>query len=451
MMIIHKFLNLNNSEKIIIFKALVLLGIVRILLWILPFSIMKRFINRFDIISDRNTSKFSKEKLIWAIQTMSIYIPKTNCLTLALGAKILLYMYNYSSNIQIGVSRTDFKLEAHAWLESDNVIILGESNREYTPILNMGDKLSMSSITGILYRDRRLINQETILKMNNSLSHRGPDGSAFWNIGSVAIGHQMLYTTKESLHEILPFYDDKTDLAITADARIDNRHDLAIELDIVDDENISDSYFILKSYEKWGELCPKHLLGDFAFAIWDNNENKLFCARDHMGVKPFYYYLNENIFIFSTEIKALFTLSEVPKELNEKKLALYLNRDILDKELTFYKDIKSLPGAHKLIITSENFVNEIYWKLDPNFNLKMDTEEDYANAFRELFAEAVKCRLRSHYPIGFELSGGLDSSSIVCMAKKILRGEDENLRLILFQGSMMKFLNLMKVFTYKKL
>ena len=242
----------------------------------------------------------------------------------------------------------------------------------------------------------------------------------------------MLYTTRESFHEILPFYDDKTDLAITADARIDNRKDLAIELNIGNNEDISDSYFILKSYEKWGENCPKHLLGDFVFAIWDNNENKLFCARDHMGVKPFYYYLNKNIFIFSTEIKALFTLSEVPRDLNEKKLALYLNRDILDKELTFYKDIKSLPGAYSLKITRENVEKEIYWKLDPNLTLKMDTEEDYANAFREIFSEAVKCRLRSHYPIGFELSGGLDSSSIVCMAKKILKKTDKNLKINTF-------------------
>jgi asparagine synthase (glutamine-hydrolysing) len=290
----------------------------------------------------------------------------------------------------------------------------------------------MSSITGILYRDGRSINPEIIKKMNDCLSHRGPDGSALWNNETVAFGHQMLYTTKESLHEILPFYDIKTDLTITADARIDNRNDLAIELDIEDNEKISDSYFILKSYEKWGENCPKHLLGDFVFVIWDNNENKLFCARDHMGVKPFYYYLNKNIFVFSTEIKALFRLSEVPKELNEKKLALYLNRDILDKENTFYKDIKSLPGAHSLIITSKELKKEIYWKLDPSLNIEMNSEEEYANTFREIFAEAVRCRLRSYYPIGFELSGGLDSSSIVCIAKKILTRQDENLEINTF-------------------
>ena len=138
-MIVHKFLNLNISEKILIFKALILLWIVRILLWVFPFSIINRFIDKFDTISHENNSKFSKEKLIWAIQSMSIYTPQATCLTCALGAKILLYMYDYSSHIKIGVSRIDLEFEAHAWLESDNEIILGESKKEYTPILNMGD------------------------------------------------------------------------------------------------------------------------------------------------------------------------------------------------------------------------------------------------------------------------------------------------------------------------
>jgi hypothetical protein len=140
MMMIHKFLNLNSSEKIILFKALILLWIVRILLTILPFSIIKKFIDKVDEDPQEPNSKFSKEKLIWAIQVMSDYTPKTTCLTRALGAKILLNMYHYPSNIQIGVSKTANKFEAHAWLESDHEIILGGSEKEYIKLLNMGDK-----------------------------------------------------------------------------------------------------------------------------------------------------------------------------------------------------------------------------------------------------------------------------------------------------------------------
>ncbi len=163
----------------------------------------------------------------------------------------------------------------------------------------------------------------------------------------------MLFTTSESLHENLPYHDQDTGLIITADARIDNRHELALELKIENNEFISDSYFILKSYEKWGENCPKYLLGDFAFTIWDENKKKLFCARDHMGVKPFYYYQNDEIFIFGTEIKTILTLDEIHNKINNKKVALYLS-NIRSDNLTFFENIFSLNPAEFVVIDSKN-------------------------------------------------------------------------------------------------
>ncbi len=278
----------------------------------------------------------------------------------------------------------------------------------------------MSAMTGIFYRDGRKVDPELIKKMNDRLSHRGPDGSAVWVDGSVALGHQMLWTTPESLHEKLPFHDEKAGLVITADARIDNRNELSEELDIEDKEDVSDSYFILKAYEKWGEECPEYLLGDFAFAIWDENEEKLFCARDHMGVKPFYYYLDEEMFVFGTEIKALFCVPNVLCELNEKRIALFLMiNDFFEKESTFYENVKSLTAAHSLKLTKNGSRIKRYWKLDPESQIVMGSDEDYASAFLEIFTEAVRCRLRRHGPVGVMLSGGLDSSSVTCTARKI--------------------------------
>ena len=146
----------------------------------------------------------------------------------------------------------------------------------------------MSAITGIFYRDSRTVKPELIKKMNNRFSHRGPDGSAIWHDRPIALGHQMLWTTRNLCMRNYHFMTQKG-LVITADARIDNRKELSKKLDIENIEEISDSYFILKSYEKWGEKCPEYLLGDFAFVIWDENKRTLFCARDHMGIKPFYY------------------------------------------------------------------------------------------------------------------------------------------------------------------
>ena len=280
----------------------------------------------------------------------------------------------------------------------------------------------MSAITGILHRDGRPVKHDQIKKMNDLLSHRGPDGSKIWCEGSVAMGHQMLCTTPESLHEILPFEED--DLVITADARIDNRTELSKKLDIINKEEISDSYFILKAYQKWGENCSKELLGDFALVIWDKNNEKLFCARDHMGVKPFYYYLSDNAFFFATELKSILCNAEVGNKLNELKVAHHLIPIITDKELTFYEDIHRLPAAHNLTIKKNNFRKIKYWELDPDLKILLDSEEEYYEKFRQIFAEAIRCRIRSNHKLGFELSGGIDSSSVVGMAKKVLKAKN---------------------------
>ncbi|UTB33130.1 MAG: asparagine synthase-related protein [Methanobacterium sp. ERen5] len=277
----------------------------------------------------------------------------------------------------------------------------------------------MSAISGIFYRDGRSVKFEEINNLNDSMSHRGPDKSSIWIDQSVALGHQMMCTTEESLHEKLPFYDEKSGLVITADARLDNRLELADLLNIKDSKNLSDSYYILKSYEKWGENCPKYLLGDFVFVVYDKYNETIFCARDPMGIKVFYYYLSLEKFIFATEIKAILNTKSIPLELNEERIAFYL-MDINDNKSTFYKDIHVFSPATSFTIDKNKIKKEIYWKLDPKFSIILDSEDEYIAQFRELFYQAVECRLRSIRPIGFELSGGLDSSSVVCMSKKIL-------------------------------
>lgn len=259
--------------------------------------------------------------------------------------------------------------------------------------------------------------------MNNRLSHRGPDGSSVWFAGSIALGQQMLETTPESIHEKLPYYDSKSGLVITADARIDNRQELSVELDVEDKVDVSDSDFILKAYEKWGENCPEYLLGDFVFAIWDENHEKLFCARDHMGVKQLYYYLDQDIFVFATEIKALFSVPDVPRTVNEKKIAFFL-MTIKDCKSTFYENIFSFEPANSISIEKNKFTKREYWKLNSELEITLDSEEEYIDRYRDLFQEAVNCRLRSAYPIGFQLSGGLDSSSVLCMAKEICKNKN---------------------------
>lgn len=280
----------------------------------------------------------------------------------------------------------------------------------------------MSGIAGINYLNQQPIEREKLARMVDILKHRGGDGVNIWHQGSIGLGHQMLWTTPESLREKLPAAQGK--LAITADARLDNREELIPALGLADypTENITDSDLILAAYEKWGELCPERLLGDFAFGIWDGRNHSLFCARDYFGVKPFYYYHHPGkLFTFASEIKALLCLGEVPRRLNEVRIGDYLEVMLEDKAITFYQDILRLPPAHSLTVSLTGIKLREYWSLDPQYELKLNSDQEYAEAYLEVFTKAVRCRLRSAFPIGSALSGGLDSSSIVCIAREHLQ------------------------------
>jgi len=257
--------------------------------------------------------------------------------------------------------------------------------------------------------------------MDAALAHRGPDGLT-WCGGAVGLGHRMLHTTPESLHETLPLRHPAGHLVLTADARIDNRDELIPALAIRRPfAEITDSDLILAAYEKWGERCPEKLLGDFAFVIWDTHLRHLFCARDHYGVKPFYYvHLPGQLFAFSSEIESLFHLPEVPRKINEIAIADHLMSLYEDKAITPYQGVFRLPSAQNMVVRDAEIRLHTWWSLDPSRELSMPSDGAYAEAFRDLFTETVRCRLRSAFPVGSLLSGGLDSSSVVCTARHIL-------------------------------
>lgn len=279
----------------------------------------------------------------------------------------------------------------------------------------------MSAIVGIYHLDGRPVDRTDLERMTATLIHRGPDGAGVWHEGAIGLGHRMLWTTPESLEEKLPLVSKAGDLALSADARIDNRDELIGSLGLVDRApgGIADSELILAAYEKWGEHCPEQLLGDFAFTIWDRRRQRLFCARDPMGVKPFYYYQSSRSFVFASEIKALLCLREVPRRLNEVRVADHLVESFADRTSTFYRDIFRLPAGHSVTIDPRGKQVRPYWAFDPTRELRLRSNEEYAEAFRGLFTEAVRCRLRSAFPVGSALSGGLDSSSIVCTARNL--------------------------------
>lgn len=281
----------------------------------------------------------------------------------------------------------------------------------------------MSGIVGVYNLDGRPVERTDVERMADSIAHRGPDGSGIWTDGAIGLGHRMLWTTPESLHEKLPLTNNTGDLTITADARIDNRIELisALNSDGHPPETITDSELILAAYEKWGEQCPEKLLGDFSFAIWDKRKQKIFCARDPIGIKPFYYYFNGKKFRWSSEPKAILEDKTIPKEPNLQLICLYLLNRFSEREETLYKDIFRLPPSHFMVLEKGQIRKGQYWDIDPSYTIRYKTDAEYAEHFFTLFKEAVKVRLRSHRPVGALLSGGLDSSSIVCTAQRLYR------------------------------
>lgn len=282
----------------------------------------------------------------------------------------------------------------------------------------------MSGIVGYYMLDTQPASGEFLAYMLDAIVHRGSDDSGAWYQDSTALGHRMLWTTPESLKEKQPFHSD--DRVITADARLDNRDDLLHRLDFGGRKpgDVTDSQIILAAYEKWGTECARNLIGDFAFAIWDGTRKAFFCARDSVGVKPFYYAcVPGRVFAFASEIKALLALPDVPCELNETRIADYIEVNYEDRVSTFYKYIFRLPAAHWLEIAPDKLTVEQYWSLDPERELRLSSDDEYAEGFLELFTRSVRSRLRSTRPTGASLSGGLDSSSIVCLARNLIRDE----------------------------
>lgn len=306
----------------------------------------------------------------------------------------------------------------------------------------------MSGICGIIYFDGREVNEELQL-MIHPLSHRGPDGIKLYRKGSVGLAHLMLHVTHESLYEQQPLADS-SGLILAADARIDNRNELygrlgltktasplrhpdgtiiaeqplshSIQQSISDEP--TDAELILAAYRKWGDDLLYHLVGDFAFVLWDENRQSLICGRDHSGARPFYYYHKPGVCIaFASELKGLLALPEVPQQLNEEKAAVYLSALSGYRYYhtdTMFKDINVLHFSQLGIFNATS--SEL--KLCLDFQLHrfghLKTPEDYAECFKVCFEEAVACRLRTPFGIGSHLSGGLDSSSVSCVAQNHL-------------------------------
>ena len=279
----------------------------------------------------------------------------------------------------------------------------------------------MSGIAVIWNRDGRPVDPEVLTRMLRLLAHRGRDGAHHWVRGPVAFGHVALDTTAENPAELQPLSDDSSGTCITFDGRIDNREELVslLETEASSSGEVTDARLVLSSYRKWGDQCVAHLLGDFAFAIWDAPKRRLFCARDPLGVRPLFHASLGDTFICGSEIRSLFALPGLSKQADLAILAGRLMRKCVEFDDTLYKGVFRVPLAHSLTVSREATRLQRYWDIDPERQIHHRSDDEYAEHFRELLFDAVRCRLRATAPVAGMLSGGLDSSGIVCAAESI--------------------------------
>ncbi len=289
----------------------------------------------------------------------------------------------------------------------------------------------MSAICGILAIGDVPPPQEELERMMRPMARHGPDGSGRWHGVPVSMGHQMMHTTPESLQEQLPFHDSESRLAITADARLDNREDLAAALGVPLHEGLADSRLILQAYLKWGTNCARRLVGEFAFAIWDGRTRCLHCFTDPMGLRPLFYRMTPGeYFAFASEVVPLMAISDGPPPINERRLAMLgvsAMSTYLEPETTCFETIFRVPAGTILSAAKGGIKLSEYWRPDHKKRLRFKSDTECGEAFQEVFFKAVKARLRSAFPVASLLSGGLDSSGIVAAASKILADGNRSL------------------------
>jgi len=280
----------------------------------------------------------------------------------------------------------------------------------------------MSSLGGIFNFDPQAIDERVLTTLGDSLAVHAPDGGREVCSRSVGIAYRAFHTSRESQLEAQPFISRAKQI-IAWDGRLDNRKELISELRYSVETDCTDVALVMAAYLEWGIDFLSRLIGEFSLSLWDPRERRLLLARDPIGTRPLYYHLNNNRIIWSSELAPLARLADIPLKVDDEYIAGYLAYEP-DPWLTPYKNIHALLPGRALCVEDGHVRQFDFWKLNPSFRIRYKSDGEYEEHFRYLFRDAVSCRLRVDGPVWAELSGGLDSSSIVCMADDIITNGD---------------------------
>jgi len=285
----------------------------------------------------------------------------------------------------------------------------------------------MCGIAGIVDLRGQRVDQAILKKMADTLSHRGPDAEGFYCSPAasrplaVGLAHRRLSIIDIATGQ-QPLANEDGTVWIVFNGEIYNY--LAVRNELISKghrfRTNSDTETIVHAYEEWGEGCVTRLRGMFAFAIWDENRQELFAARDRLGIKPFYYCQNDTTFLFASEIKAIVAHPFVKREIDPLALADYFTLLYIPAPKSIFKSIRKLPAGHTLTLGANGQLRiRQYWDITftPDYTL---TENQWSEKIIEKLTESIKIRLMSEVPLGAFLSGGIDSSAVVALMSGLM-------------------------------
>ncbi|MCG2784736.1 MAG: asparagine synthase-related protein [Anaerolineae bacterium] len=287
----------------------------------------------------------------------------------------------------------------------------------------------MTAIFGIIQHDQTPIRPETLQAAADSLRHQAEHGLDIWQNGNIALGQALTRFWSNSAPTPAPEHDNEHGLTLVADARLDNRAELADRLGISrsDLPSIPDNRLLLHAYKAWGEDTPRRLLGDFVFAVWDERHKSLFAARDPIGIRWLYYYAGQRRFSFASDLAGLLELMDEAPRIDPRSLDEFLSSYTTNYPIrnTFYKNALKLHPGQAILLENQRARTWYYWQaenIQPNPALK-DPREG-VEILRILLREAVAFRAETVDRLGSHLSGGLDSSALTALAVDINRKAD---------------------------
>jgi asparagine synthase (glutamine-hydrolysing) len=285
----------------------------------------------------------------------------------------------------------------------------------------------MSAISVVWDRANEPPTQQLLESMLSAQSMYGAGRSFSWSKQHIALGGTLSNLLPEDIYDTQPLWSADGSVCLVADVRLDNRAELARELNLIHPEKLADSAFLMAAWLRWGASCLDHIVGGFAFAVWNPGRSELFAARDHAGERPLFYHRGKHFFALASMPKGLLALPGVFQGFEESRIIEWFGLLAPDRNKSLFAGVNCLPPGHWLRVTPDGFEYRQYWHPSNAAPTRFKRDEEYPEALLEIFDRATEARLRTTKAVGSQLSAGFDCSSVTASAARLLAAEGKSL------------------------